>query len=131
MLCKKKNWKRKISLQKGTSTVPQHWYTTCPGRHSDECWRWLWWCSRVDLAWPSVRIFYITIPSRVQDTIKSYNQDFLYVYNSYSYVVVVINASPNDVSFTSPVLRVKVLQLHPVQVILLEIKYHAWFHLYC
>ncbi|PWA76552.1 limit dextrinase [Artemisia annua] len=33
----------------------------------------------------------------------------------YSYVVVVINASPNDVSFTSPVLRGKVLQLHPVQ----------------
>nr|GFA02737.1 pullulanase 1, chloroplastic [Tanacetum cinerariifolium] len=40
---------------------------------------------------------------------------FLYVYNSYSYVVVVFNASPTDISFTSPVLRGKVLQLHPVQ----------------
>ncbi|GJS41602.1 pullulanase 1, chloroplastic isoform X1 [Tanacetum coccineum] len=33
----------------------------------------------------------------------------------YSYVVVVFNASPTDISFTSPVLRGKVLQLHPVQ----------------
>ncbi|KAK1409637.1 hypothetical protein QVD17_36166 [Tagetes erecta] len=33
----------------------------------------------------------------------------------YSYIVVVINACPTAISFTSPVLRGKVLQLHPVQ----------------
>lgn len=33
----------------------------------------------------------------------------------YSYVVVIINVRPNEVSFTDPVLRAKSLQLHPVQ----------------
>nr|XP_043631778.1 pullulanase 1, chloroplastic [Erigeron canadensis] len=39
---------------------------------------------------------------------------------NYSYIVVVINACPTDISFTSPVLRGKVLQLHPLQMMLTE-----------
>ncbi|XP_076946997.1 pullulanase 1, chloroplastic-like [Bidens hawaiensis] len=34
---------------------------------------------------------------------------------TYSYIVVIINASPSDISFASPVLRGKALRLHPVQ----------------
>ncbi|KAL8052039.1 hypothetical protein ABFX02_06G187100 [Erythranthe guttata] len=34
---------------------------------------------------------------------------------TYSYIVVIINASPNDITFTSPSLRGKRLQLHPIQ----------------
>ncbi|XP_057798859.1 pullulanase 1, chloroplastic isoform X2 [Salvia miltiorrhiza] len=34
----------------------------------------------------------------------------------YSYIVVLINACPTDVTFTSPSLRGKALQLHPIQV---------------
>ncbi|KAI3793482.1 hypothetical protein L1987_36101 [Smallanthus sonchifolius] len=33
----------------------------------------------------------------------------------YAYIVVIINACPTDISFASPVLRGKVLKLHPVQ----------------
>lgn len=37
--------------------------------------------------------------------------------HSYSYIVVIVNASPTEVSFTSSSVRARTLQLHPVQVI--------------
>ncbi|KAI3748562.1 hypothetical protein L6452_11718 [Arctium lappa] len=38
----------------------------------------------------------------------------------YSFIVIVINACPTDISFTSPVLRGKALRLHPVQMMSTE-----------
>lgn len=36
--------------------------------------------------------------------------------HSYSYIVVIVNACPTEVSFASPSLQARTLQLHPVQV---------------
>ncbi|XP_060676008.1 pullulanase 1, chloroplastic-like [Ziziphus jujuba] len=33
----------------------------------------------------------------------------------YSYIVVIINSCPSEISFLSPVLRARTLQLHPIQ----------------
>lgn len=41
---------------------------------------------------------------------------FFFNNNRYAYIVVVINACPTEISFTSPVFRGKLLQLHSVQV---------------
>ncbi|KAJ6325508.1 hypothetical protein OIU76_012567 [Salix suchowensis] len=34
---------------------------------------------------------------------------------NYSFIVVIFNASPSEVSFASPVLRARAFQLHPIQ----------------
>ena len=38
------------------------------------------------------------------------------VFGRYSFIVVVFNASPKEVSFVSPALQLRNLQLHPIQV---------------
>ena len=49
----------------------------------------------------------------VNDRINSSDVTFCH---SYSYIVVVINACPTEVSFASPALKARTLQIHPVQV---------------
>lgn len=40
-----------------------------------------------------------------------------FVLHSYSYITVIVNASPTEVSFACPALRARTLKLHPIQVI--------------
>lgn len=112
-----------------------------PWCHSHEHWRWLRSSSGAfstgsHVSWKNLCICFYFIWYLLYALIVIY---LFPVLISYSYIVVIINARPTDALFTSPALRGRNLNLHPIQVLVYPFTwpiFQLWiyflsYHIHC